>query len=85
MAKTVSKEIMKAKIAKRKRERFERWAESRVRKAILALRRVRQMGNRNVWDYKKEEADKILARLKEEVMAMENFFSEDTNAYKFQL
>lgn len=68
-----------------KRQRFERWAESRVRKAIKSIRLVRQMGNRSIWDYKKEEADKITTRLKEEVALLDQFFSEDTSAYKFKL
>lgn len=68
-----------------KRKRFERWAESRVRKAIKSIRLVRQMGNRAIWDYKVEEATKIILRLKEEVSMLDNYFSEDTAAYKFKL
>ena len=56
------------------RERFVRLAESRVTRAIKDLRLIGNLSNRSNYSYDKEDVDKIIGALENELRALRRRF-----------
>lgn len=55
-----------------KRKRFKRLAESRVNKALDAIRKLGNLSNRRVYDFEDAEAKKIIRALRDSVSEVED-------------
>lgn len=62
-----------------KRQRFERLAVKRVRKALRALEHVRACGNRQNYSYSEDEAGKIISAIKDKVSEICSAYSTTDN------
>lgn len=70
----------------RKRDNFVRLAESRVSKAIDALRVIGNLANRSNYEYSEEDARKIMAALHAELVVLKGKFNPtDTKHRDFKL
>ena len=58
-----------------RRERFKKYRENRVKKAVRSIKHCENMANRNSYEYEKEEADIIIKALEEAVRSMMYAFS----------
>ena len=58
-----------------RRERFKKYRENRVKKAVRSIKHCENMANRNSYEYEKEEADIIIKALEEAVRSMKYAFS----------
>ena len=65
-------------IRKSKHERFIKLAESRMKKVLLALASLRNLSNKQNYEYSKEEASQMLNFLKNEIRELENSFLKDS-------
>jgi arginine repressor len=63
-------------IVSKNRERFVRLAESRVAKAIKALRLVGNLSNKNNYSYTAEDARKIMSALERELRGLRQRFDD---------
>ncbi len=69
-----------------KKEKFIRLAEKRTNKALEAIRLLGNLSNKNVYEYKQEEVEKIFNALDKEIeMAKSYFMSNNKNDKKFRL
>lgn len=69
------------------RERFVRLAETRVPKAIKSLRLIGNLSNKSNYSYSKEDVDKIMRVLENELRLLKKKFdtSDQTNDISFKL
>ena len=58
-----------------KHEKFQKLAENRVNKAIVAISRVGNLSNRRLYEWELDEVKKIMEALKKAVSEVENRFS----------
>ena len=58
-----------------KHEKFQKLAENRVNKAIVAISRVGNLSNRRLYEWRSDEVQKIMEALKKAVSEVENRFS----------
>tara|TARA_B100000242_G_scaffold291133_1_gene263868 strand:+ start:2727 stop:2963 length:237 start_codon:yes stop_codon:yes gene_type:complete len=71
-------------IRKNKHERFIKLAESRMKKVLLALASLRNLSNKQNYEYSKEEASQMLNFLKNEIRELENSFLKDSKKKDFK-
>ena len=72
------------KIDSCKHDKFQKLAENRVNKAIVAIGRVGNLSNRRLYEWKADEVKKIMEALKKAVSEVENQFS-SPRSDKFKL
>ena len=72
-------------IRKSKHERFIKLAESRMKKVLLALASLRNLSNKQNYEYSKEEASQMLNFLKNEIRELENSFLKDSKKERLQI
>ena len=58
-----------------KREKFRKLAESRTNNALVAIGRIGNLSNRQLYEFQDEEVRKIIKALKEAVGEIENRFA----------
>ena len=58
-----------------RRERFKKYRENRVKKAVRSIKHCENMANKNSYEYEKDEADIIIKALEEAVRSMKYAFS----------
>ena len=72
------------KIRASKLERFVKLAESRMKKVLSAMASLRNLSNKQNYEYSKEEANQMLACLKSELRDLENVFLKDKKKKDFK-
>lgn len=71
---------------KEKRDRFARLAEKRTANALRAISNVARLANKSSYDYKREEAEQIVAAIIDASAAMQAEFADsDGGKSRFQL
>ncbi len=72
-------------MAENKRDRFIRLAENRTNKALEMIRLIGNLSNKSVYDYSKQDVDKIFNAIEAEVAAAKKQFQTIGNGDKFKL
>lgn len=65
-----------------KSEKFKSLANKRVNRAIKDIQLVRNLSNRQNYEYNEEQAKKIIKALDDEVLRLKNSFFEQKNSEK---
>ena len=68
-----------------KEESFKRLAEKRVNTAIVSLRKISNLSNRNNYSYTQDQINKITRALKAEVSSIQAAFSGKNRSDEFRL
>lgn len=68
-------EAAKRKDAREKRDKFRQLAENRTNNALLAIGRIGNLSNRQLYDFEESEVRKIIKALKDAVSEVEGRFA----------
>lgn len=68
-----------------KREKFVRLAEKRMDNALKSISLVENLANPNVYEYSKEDSNKIVKALKDAVAELERSYNSTDKPKKFKL
>lgn len=72
-------------MAENKRDRFIRLAENRTNKALEMIRLIGNLSNKAVYDYSKQDIDKIFTTIEKEVAEAKKQFQTIGGGDKFKL
>jgi hypothetical protein len=65
----------RARSAEGKREKFRSLAESRTNNALVAIGRIGNLSNRQLYDFEEAEVRKVIKALREAIIEVENRFA----------